>query len=78
MKEIKYFAPDTRVIILSMYSKEEYIRHSLENGAFCLFIKTIGFRRAEGCNTICYERTVIYKPNYIKTNYFRLVDGKKT
>ncbi len=39
MKEIKYFAPDTRVIILSMYSKEEYIRHSLENGASAYLLK---------------------------------------
>jgi two-component system response regulator NreC len=67
IKEIKRVAPDCKILVLSMFGNEEYIRQSLKNGASGYMLKDAASSELKSAITYIQRGDVYLSPSISRT-----------
>ncbi len=67
IKEIKRFSPDSRILIISMYDKQDYVREALKNGAMGYLLKEAAAEELKIAIKTLMEGEVYVSPALSKT-----------
>jgi DNA-binding NarL/FixJ family response regulator len=67
IKEIKRFSPDSRILIISMYDKQDYVREALKNGAKGYLLKEAAAEELKIAIQTLIEGEVYVSPALSKT-----------
>jgi two-component system response regulator NreC len=75
IKEIKRVAPDCKILVLSMFGNEEYIRQSLKNGASGYMLKDAASSELKSAITYIQRGDVYLSPSISRTIVDNWLDG---